>query len=184
MNTNHNPPSSVQALKERYSYMFAGKNIGFALYRGWFAMFAQLCADIDAALGENKREFHWVQIKEKFGSYRMYYTMALDAEDTPMVYEAVPGAGHVHLRPKGEPAHANAPASPAQVIRQLVNQAQDATVDMCMVCGQPADADSYDGYYLTLCREHAPDRHLSHGSPLWKKLWQAARMSFDQEGSS
>ncbi|MDR3453337.1 MAG: hypothetical protein P4L96_11125 [Rhodoferax sp.] len=184
MNSNHNPPSTAQALKDRYPYMFAGKNIGFAIYRGWFEMFAQLCADIDAALGENQRGFHWVQIKEKFGSYRLYYSMERDVDDVSMTYEAVPGPGHVGLRPKAELAGAVAPASPAQRIRQLVNRAEDATTQMCMACGQPAEADCYDGYYLTLCKEHAPDRRLSHSSPLWKKVWQATRMPDDQEGSS
>ncbi|QDL36466.1 hypothetical protein [Rhodoferax sediminis] len=184
MNANHDHPSTVQALKERYPYMFAGTNIGFALYRGWFEMFARLCADIDAALCENKRNFHWVQIKEKFGSYRLYYSMERDPDDVSISYEVVPGPGHVGLRPKAKPARANAPASPAQVIRELVNRAEDATTSMCMACGQPAKAHSYNGYYLTLCKEHSPNRRLSLSNPVWKKVWQATKMPDDQEGSS
>ena len=185
MNTNHSLPSSAQALKDRYSYMFASQNIGFAFYRGWFELLAQLCADIDAALGENQRDFHWVQIKEKFGAYRLYYSLN---DKTALTLDLVAGAGHVRLRPKAEPASADAPASPAQLIRQLVSQAEDATTRMCMACGRPAEARSYGGYYLTLCVEHAPDMNVPRSDPqfaqTWKKVWQASAMPDDQEGSS
>ncbi len=185
MNTNHSLPSSAQALKDRYSYMFTGQNIGFAFYRGWFELLAQLCADIDTALGENQRNFHWVQIKEKFGSYRLYYSLD---DKTPLTLDLVAGAGHVRLRPKAEPASADAPASPAQRIRQLVSRAEDTTRSMCMGCGRPAKTKPYDGYYLTLCDEHAPDQRVPRSDPrfaqMWKEVWQASEMPDDQEGSS
>ena len=184
MNTNHNLPDTLQALKERYPYMFAGQNIGFAFYRGWFEMFVQLCADIDAALGENRRGFHWVQIKEKFGSYRLYYSMQQDAGVTSISYEAVPGPGHVGLRPRAEPVDAGAPASPAQRIRQLVNQAEDATTGMCMACGAPARVKSYGGNYLNLCGRHAPDLSLAHDDPrlrpMWEAVWAATALPGDK----
>lgn len=176
--------SSLQALKDRYPYMFAGENIGFGMYRGWFPLFAQLCTDIDAVLGGNQRGFHWVQTKEKFGSYRMYYQLEPDPDETSLAYEAVEGAGHVQFRPKAKPASATAPASPAQAIRTLVNRAEDATARMCMACGQPAKTRSFDGYFLTLCQEHAPSPGLTRSRARWEKVWRSVRVPEDGEGGS
>ncbi len=170
MNSNHNPPSTAQALKERYPYMFAGQNIGFAYYRGWFEMFVQLCADIDAALGENKRGFHWVQIKEKFGTYRLYYRLE---DNAPMTLDIVSGAGHVRVRSKPDLASANAPVAPAHRIRTLVSQVEGATGSMCMACGASARVKSYDGNYLNLCGRHAPDMSFAHDDPRLRPMWEA-----------
>lgn len=160
--------------------MFAGENIGFGLYRGWFPLFAKLCADIDTVLGTNKRGFHWVQTKEKFGSYRMYYEMDFDATDAEVDYEVIEGAGHVTFRPKAQPGGAK--ASPAQAIRALVNQAEDATTRMCMACGQPAKTRSFDGYFLTLCQEHAPSPGLTDSRARWQALWQSVQMQMPEGG--
>jgi hypothetical protein len=67
--------TAPKQLKDRFADMFAGQNIGFSFYRGWFALFENLSHDIDALLGQDKRGFHWVQLKEKFGSARFYWAM-------------------------------------------------------------------------------------------------------------
>ena len=64
----------VEQLKARFAYMFVGRPISMEFYDGWLPVFAQACEQIDEVLGENKRDFHWVQVKEKFGSARFYFT--------------------------------------------------------------------------------------------------------------
>jgi len=58
-----NPEQLISALP----YQFAG-DIGIEFYRGWMGIFSRLCFAIDEALGDDKRGFHWTQVKEKFGS--------------------------------------------------------------------------------------------------------------------
>ena len=48
-------------LKARFPYMFAGENIGISIARGWMPGFQILCERLDALLGENKQNFHWIQ---------------------------------------------------------------------------------------------------------------------------
>jgi hypothetical protein len=59
--------TTPKQLEARFPYMFAGQNIGFSFYRGWFALFENLCQDIDALLGQGKRGFRWVGIKNGLG---------------------------------------------------------------------------------------------------------------------
>ena len=63
------------ALVRAYPYMFAGPFIELVMYAGWHTPFTKLCDDIDAALGDNKRGFRWIQLKEKFGQPRWYWEM-------------------------------------------------------------------------------------------------------------
>jgi hypothetical protein len=173
--TQHIDP--VKALKDRYPAMFAGELISFDAYRGWFALLVRLCADIDAALGENKAVFRWVQIKEKFGTYRLYYDLD---DDAPMALERVPGAGHLRLRSKPVLASGAAPIPLAHQIRALVSRAEDATNGMCMACGQPAGVRSFGGNYLNLCELHAPDMNIPRSDPrfaaMWENLWRVTVM--------
>lgn len=68
-------------LKARYTYQFSGPTISVSFTRGWFRIFAQLCDDIDVLLGEDKRGFHWTQVKEKFGVFRAHYQLGLGVAD-------------------------------------------------------------------------------------------------------
>lgn len=167
----------VKALKDRYPAMFAGEYTGFEAYRGWFALLVQVCADIDAALGENKSVFRWVQIKEKFGTYRLYYDLD---DDAPMALERVPGPGHLRLRSRAALANGAAPIPLAHQIRALVSQAEDATKGMCMTCGQPTEVRSFGGNYLNLCEFHAADMNIPRDDPrfaaMWENLWRVTVM--------
>lgn len=95
----------------RYPYQFAGEQISMSFARGWFSLFAKLCADIDQVLGDDKRGFHWRQVKEKFGQLRVYYQ--LDEEV-----------------PENEPLLANR-------LRDLKFAAEVASAKVCTVCGRP-----------------------------------------------
>ena len=118
-------------LSKRFPYMFSGRNIGLSVGDGWMDLFAKLCEDIDALLGDDKRGFHWVQLKEKFGTARFYYGQELG--DDAVFSE----------------------------IADLVNAAEQMTHTMCMQCGQPGKPNVKYGWVLTLCETHAAERHAS-----------------------
>lgn len=143
-----------------YPFMFAGKTLELAMYPGWHAPFAQLCRDIDAALGEDKQGFHWVQLKEKFGQPRWYWEM--QGEDGPQ------GDLWLDLQ-TGEPAQPGelaprmtfrklVPGELQARIRALVDAATDACAQRCMDCGEPGTGHLSRGWMMVLCGEHAEQR--------------------------
>lgn len=145
-------------LKAKYLYMFPDESLGFSIAHGWIDLFAQLCADIEALLGEEKLRFHWIQVKEKFGSARFYWqfgkyepllTIDIFGEDE-IVSIRVPS---VRRR-----KHAKDDELHMKRIDELVKSATRKTREMCVVCGEPGKLDSSGGYLLVLCPEHAQQR--------------------------
>jgi len=67
-------------LKQRFPYQFKGKNIGISIARGWDSLFTKLCEDIDAITSHDPRGlhygFHWIQVKEKFGTARLHWEIS------------------------------------------------------------------------------------------------------------
>lgn len=125
-------------LRARYPYMFAGENIGFSFSRGWFALFSKLCHDIDQLLGENKRGFRWVQLKEKLGSARFYWEM--EGYGQRLFHE---------VRPEN---------SLVSQIAALVRETTAETRSSCIVCGQPGWLDQSQPHVLVLCEHHKQQR--------------------------
>ncbi|MDO8777844.1 MAG: hypothetical protein Q7K57_55820 [Burkholderiaceae bacterium] len=140
-------------LRKRFPYMFDKPNTGFSFYRGWMPITAQCCIEIDRLLGEKRELFHWVQIKEKYGAARLYYSFAdqttirLDARlpDAMLLAWEFP-AGHMPL---------------GAAIGRLVAAAEKATTETCMVCGSAAQTLRYENYLLTLCANHSPQSFYS-----------------------
>lgn len=151
--------TNPKQLKARFPYMFAGQNIGFEFYRGWFPVFAKLCEDIDALLGDDKLGFHWEQIKEKFGSARFYWAMK---GHTPSVhFDFIGPSGMDTLVRKGAArAKSSADTLPAllESIAALVQEAAQTTRHICLVCGQPGTSNEDRSWLLTLCELHAQQR--------------------------
>lgn len=147
-------------LKIKFPYMFAGENIGLSFCRGWFPLFTQLCEDIDVLLGPDKRGFHWVQLKEKFGSARFYFEMKGHA---PSLHIDLISQSHVTTvvsRSGGNnPGGAGdlQPAVPRR-IDDLVQRATLATRSLCVVCGRPGKPNQDEPWILVLCEEHAMQR--------------------------
>lgn len=146
---------------QAYPYMFAGPFIEMVMYAGWHTPFAKLCDDIDAALGDNKRGFRWIQLKEKFGQPRWYWEM--DGEsDLVMDMRFAPAAGA-----QDQPAQAlihktfrqtyrkTVPGEVFVRIRQLVDTASAACDWRCAVCGEPGSRRNVHGWLQLLCDEHA-----------------------------
>lgn len=55
-------PLSLKELQARYPYQFKDPELGVSMAKGWVVVFAQLCADVDHVLGQDKRGFHWSQV--------------------------------------------------------------------------------------------------------------------------
>lgn len=156
-------------LKSRYPYMFSGENVGFSFCRGWFPLFTQLCEDIDALLGPDKRGFHWVQLKEKFGSARFYWQMQGHA---PNLHIALISARQVTTVVRG-PGDGNAngaggpPPSVNRRIDDLVQRATLATRSLCIACGQPGKPNQDEPWILVLCDVHAMQRRQGELESAW-----------------
>lgn len=128
-------------LKARYPYQFAGPQISMSFSRGWFSLFAQLCADIDQVLGDDKRGFHWRQVKEKLGQARVYYQLAEGAVDRdPDV---------------------------AEKIMSMKVQAEVASSKVCALCGRPGMIDLKPGWMLALCEEHRAQADAGTLPSIW-----------------
>lgn len=144
-------------LKSRYPYMFNGNNIGISFSKGWFKTFAQLCKDIDALLGEDKQGFHFSQVKEKFGTIRIYW--GLSKMDGPTRIDV--------QTPDGVMSFINDPAARVKdetrqelmrEIQRLISEAEEKTTELCVVCGARGEMDRGTGYYLVLCPRHIAQR--------------------------
>lgn len=137
---------SPKELAQCFPYQFAEPHRGLSISRGWFDLFAQLCADIDELLGERQHGFHWTQVKEKFGSARFYWGFH-----------------------KAEGIPDEATAQLLTQIAKLVDDATEKTKEACIACGQPGSPHKDAFYVLVLCQRHIEQREmdLEHMDPLW-----------------
>ncbi len=153
-------------LAQRFPYMFAGKNLGIGISKGWMPMFENLCAQIDAILGEDKLGFHWRQVKEKFGSGRFYWSVD---QTQPPQSDMPESDGHLSSPFDESETHPDETSRIAQ-IRKLVSEMSDATAEICIACGKsPAKATVNNGYYLVLCEAHATK--WQQGANLSSGIW-------------
>lgn len=165
-------PLSIKTLQTRYPYQFSNPVLGIAVTKGWLPILTQLCAELDPLLGNNKRGFHWTQIKEKFGYARFYYQFDGRQPDarldiltpTGLISQAQSFQRRVRSTLDRELERLNAEP------RQLVLQAEQATQKACLVCGQAGDRDPDGGYLLVLCPEHRAPRTPS-GEPSPSAIW-------------
>lgn len=125
----------------RYPYQFAGEQISMSFSRGWFSFFAKLCSDIDQVLGEDKRGFHWRQVKEKFGQARVYYQLDEDV-------------------PENEPLL-------AKRLMDLKGVAEVASAKVCAVCGRPGFISEAMVWKLALCNEHSQQVAAGMRPSIW-----------------
>ena len=149
--------TTPKTLQARFPYQFSGKHIGISTARGWFPIFEQLCFDIDQLLGEDKRSFHFTQVKEKFGSGRAYW--ALGNTDGPLHVDFQGPDGVVSF--VSDPADRQRDAMKAELMKAigtLVHAAMNKTAETCAVCGAPGKIDQTGGYLLVLCSEHIAQR--------------------------
>jgi hypothetical protein len=102
---------------------------------GWFKLLDSLCTDIETALGpQHCGDFSVVQIKEKFGSLRVYFRLG-DHEDVEVAVVSPEGARQVTIcidsSSKLEELRSQ--------VRALVNAAEAASTTTCEKCGAKAE---------------------------------------------
>jgi len=153
MNDKKGAVTRMNDLKARFNYQFAGPNIGISVSNGWLTVFEGLCSDIDALLGEDKRGFHWVQCKEKYGTARFYYELENAKPGTRIDVISAKGLLSIKTDPKGSEG-----LDTLKQLDALVEAAEDKIKTLCYVCGEPATLDRSTGWILTLCSRHSEAR--------------------------
>lgn len=159
--------TNPKLLRQRFQYQFAGPNIGITIARGWYPGFARLCADIDHLLGTHKRLFHWVQVKEKFGSACYYW--ALDRQSPSITLSFVGNDGSLVSSRSAQISDSVQPDLDdlARQISGLVSAATKNIRHACILCGRPGMPDLSDGYVLVLCPQHAEERQNDRLPDWW-----------------
>lgn len=137
-------------VRERFPYMWRGDDLGIFVAKGWMQIFAQVCTDIDALLGEDKRGFRWLQIKEKFGAPRFYCRMDPVKPPPPPEEEEWSDDELPWDQWAGE---TEAQRNQRLAIFHLVGEVQLAAIRICIVCGNPCGP-GRSGILLSLCSEH------------------------------
>jgi len=122
-------PSRVAALRRCYPYQFpeALPEHMVGVEPGWLDLLERLCADIDNLPEAKRAGFHWIQIKEKFGVLRAYWTSGASKQDSP------------ELRKR---------------IAPLISAAELASKTICSDCGAPGRLRERN-WTRTLCDLHA-----------------------------
>jgi hypothetical protein len=128
-------------LRACYPYQFQGPQISMSFSRGWFCLFAGLCADIDHVLGEDKKGFHWTQVKEKFGATRLYFQLA------PGMNDRYPDL--------------------IQQLLELKVKAEVASQHVCAACGRPGEIALDSVWMLALCDAHRKEMAEGKEVSLW-----------------
>lgn len=146
-----NDQAQVRAFLSRYPYMFplrgGERRRAYIFFRGWMQTFAQLCEQVDTILGEDKCEFAWTRIREKFGAPNLAYEMRGQARHVI----------HAH-RPSEvrriicEPIESFEPVAVA--IQESVLSAELALREKCIICGTKSIITSAQGPWASLCYQH------------------------------
>lgn len=144
--------NTPKELREKYPYQFMGPNIGFGFYKGWLSIVVRVCSDIDQLLAPDKHGFHWVQIKEKFGTIRMYWEWDRDATNSPVEKDTDDALG---LNKSIDQCEHDRRSKISAQLHALVDAAEAETYHVCIVCGARGNQTNFSGHIQTLCPEHA-----------------------------
>lgn len=167
-------PSDLKSFIARFRYMFpltgSERRRAYVFFRGWMPTFALMCEQIDINLGDDKRNFAWARIREKFGAPCLSYEMHGHARHVI----------HAH-RPNEVTRILCAPADSfeplAVEIQEVVLRSEVALRQTCIVCGAPSTITNAAGPWASLCGEHRTGKFLEsliHGS-----IWTAAEIRED-----
>lgn len=162
-------PRSLKDLKALFPYQLEDTPLGICLAKSWMPIFAQLCVDVDQILGEDKRGFHWSQVKEKFGSARFYFAFAGRKPDMRLDVVTPKGVTSSTLRPKRQ-IRTDQDKDFAQIstqVAELAAQAEAKTRKTCLACGAIGAPDVQGSYMLVLCPEHVEARRKDQLSEIW-----------------
>ena len=134
--------AALDDLIQRHPRLFRGEFPAIASWvpEGWAPLVEELFRKLEAMLDdEQAARFEIRQIKEKFGSLRVYAQLH-------------PGPGATELSEGDAPLH--------QHVIRLVHEAEKCTLHVCDSCGAPSEIRSFAGWMTTRC-----DRCLAQRSP-------------------
>ena len=134
--------AALDELIQRHPRLFRGEFPAVASWvpEGWTPLVEELLHDIEALLDDAQAaRLEIRQIKEKFGSLRVYAQLH-------------PGPGATELSEADAPLH--------QHVIRLVHEAEKCTLHVCDSCGAPSEIRSFAGWMTTRC-----DRCLAQRSP-------------------
>lgn len=154
-------------IKSKYPYMFSDQTIEASLAHGWIDLFAQLCDDLDAILGDERARFSWIQVKEKFGSARFYWKFG---KYEPLLRLNIIGNDEILTIKMPTVRHRNAANNDEALMKkisELADEAERLTRETCIACAARGQLDSNDGYLLVLCPEHAKQRAAGTLANFW-----------------
>lgn len=127
-------PDVLDVLVKKYPSVFKNMDRGSIdfLPSGWYALVDKLCEDLTVLLDEELAKtpekpdhplFSVMQIKEKFGGLRFYYTMNTENDDL------------------------------AINVQRLIDIAEDKSYTVCEVTGKPGEFCKSGSHFKTLCKE-------------------------------
>ena len=160
-----------EALQRRFPYMFPlegeERRRAYVFFRGWLAPLAKTCEDIDELLGTDKCAFHWVRVREKFGSPSFAYRMEGKACAAINIHR--PTEVHRH---ECVPAEGNDPV--ALAVDERVLQLEVKLRSRCIVCGGPSEISNDRGPWASLCPVHRAEDDGPRGH--MGSVWEAAQV--------
>jgi hypothetical protein len=112
---------------------------------GWYGLVDRLLTDIESAVGEDARVFKVEQIKEKYSTLRLYFSLH---GRTRLTMDLSSPAGRIR-------SQQSAAGALAQRIDELIAAAETESAHTCQRCGAPARRRDSSGWLATLCDRHA-----------------------------
>ncbi len=135
----------VARLKERYAYQFQGPNAGHYIEPGWLGLVTRLCEAVDEALTPAMcKDFHWSQIKEKFGTLRVYW------QDGPVSIDFFGEDGHARIEAETK-ADTGIDQATSGRLQALVHEAEVQSAKTCLFCGAAGTLRRGRGWIVTAC---------------------------------
>lgn len=152
---------AVDALKQKYSYMFADNSLirhGFSIGPGWLYLFDEMCGDIDAILTDDeKKRFRWSQVKEKFASMRASFKWISNVE-LPFDPEGYFHPMWSHEDDIAEAYRLGYTKVSEETNTRVINLIRDYEVHAgktCEICAAKGETYTIGSWITTRCEEHA-----------------------------
>jgi hypothetical protein len=122
---------------------------------GWLPLLGIIARDISAIPVDDRKGFKVVQVKEKWGTLRFYYSLG---KKRGLCEISIAGANGISTTRLGV----------AGLIGEIVGAAELASYFLCEECGRPGRARTARPYVQTLCDEHAveKDKHQPAGEDI------------------
>lgn len=139
---------NVLRLVNAHPSLFRGKppKVASDLPLGWYELVDRLCREIETTLGDQTLHLRVIQIKEKLGCLRFYWSWRRSPAISTDILSAT---GHVRFR-------TSAKGETAVRIDALVLTAEAESARTCEQCGAPAKLRrSRSGWLRVRCVKHA-----------------------------